>query len=145
VRRHRGVAGLAAIGTQFLIVFVVWLLPVSRVGATHFVASPKFIFSVFAELVAGAVIGWTFPRSFASVALFLVPTVLAASFASAFATPGEDGPGNLHSLLGAAILAVAILVLFFAGYGAERAARSCVRRLRTPRQSTRLATDRTDI
>ena len=145
MRRRRGVAGLAAIGTQFVIVFVVWLLPVSRVGATHLVASPEFLFSVGAELAAGAAIGWAFPGSFSGVALFFVPTVLAASFASAFVTPGEDGPGNVRDLVGAAIFAVAVLVLFFAGYGAEWAIRSCVRRLRTPRQSTRLATDRTDI
>ena len=89
-------------------------------------------------------IGLVFPRAVAGVALILVPTVLVASFAAAFVMPGEDGPGSFFALLGSAILAVAVLGLFFIGYGAGYAVRSVLRRLGTPRPSTMLGTNRTD-
>jgi hypothetical protein len=140
-RRHRTLAGLAAIGTQAFIAVVVSLLPLSPVGSATLTASPRFIFSICAELACGAVIGLAFPRAFAGVALFLVPTVLVASFALAFATPGEDGPGNFFSLVGAAIFALVIFALFFLGYGAGYAVRSFLRRWGTAWPSNALATD----
>jgi hypothetical protein len=131
--RGRTLAGLAAIGAQALVVIGVSLLPRAPVGATSVMASPRFLASICGELVAGAVIGWAFPNAFGSVALFLVPTVLAASFAGAFFMAGEDGPGNNFALIGAAILAAVILALFLLGYGAGHAAGAYVRRLRRPR------------
>jgi hypothetical protein len=145
VRRHRSLAGLAAIGTQAFIALVVWLLPNAPVGTPGVMAQPRFLFGVGAELAAGAAIGLSFPRVFARVALFLVPTVSAGSLALAFALPGEGGPGNPFDLLGAAMFALVILALFFLGYGAGYAVRSLLRRWGTPRPSNPLATDRTDI
>jgi hypothetical protein len=144
VRPLTGLAGLAAIGTQGLIALGISLLPLAPVGATSVTASPRFLFGIFAELAAGTVIGLVFPTVFASVALFLAPTVLAGSVALALAMPGEDGPGNPFSLLGAAFLALVILALFFLGYGAGYTVRSCLRRLRKPRPPNPLAIDRID-
>jgi hypothetical protein len=144
VRRHWSPAGLAAFGTQVAIALFDWLLPRAPVGATGIAASPRFLFAVCAELAAGALIGLVFPTAVVSVALFVVPTVLAGSLLLAFAMPGEGGPGNPFALLGSALMAFVILALFFLGYGAGYAVRFFLRRLRTARQSNPLATDRTD-
>lgn len=129
--RGRTPAGLAAIGAQALVVIVTSLLP--RVRATSLTPSPRVLAAVCGEVVAGAAIGWAFPKAFGSVALFLVPTVLAASFAGAFFMAGEDGPGNNFALIGSAILAAIVLGLFFLGYGVGHAAGGYFRRLRRPR------------
>lgn len=144
MRRHWSLAGLAAFGTQVAIALIDWLLPLAPVGATGIAASPRLIFEVCAELAAGMLIGLAFPRAVVSVALFVVPTVLIGSLVPAFTMPGESGPGNPLALLGSALLAFAILALFFLGYGAGYAVAVFLRRRRTSRLSNPLATDRSD-
>lgn len=145
MRRLQGLAGLAAIGTQGFVALGISLLPLDPVGGASVTASPRFLFGVVAELAAAIVIGWVFPSAFASVALFLAPAVFAGSYALAFAMPGEDGPGSPASLmLGAAILALVVLPLFFIGFGIGYMVQRCLRRLREPRSPNPSAIDRID-